>query len=106
MEPKFRALLEEIIAQDVEPIVFLLPSKESAYKDVYLQLFPGDYLDMEETAYRRLCEIAGALSVTCVDLTPAFRDRGRSVDTYFHRNPHWNREGHRLAAEEIVRYLR
>ena len=106
MEPKFRALLEEIIAQDVQPIVFLLPSKESAYKDVYLQLFPGDYLDMEETAYRRLCEIAGGLSVTCVDLTPAFRDRSRSVDTYFHRNPHWNREGHRLAAEEIVRYLR
>ena len=47
MEPKFRALLEGIIDRDVEPVVFLLPSKESAYKDVYSQLFPGDYLDME-----------------------------------------------------------
>ena len=106
MEPKFRALLEEIIAQDVEPLVFLVPSKESAYREVYSQLFPGDYLDMEASAYRRLCEIADALAVTCVDLTPAFLDRSRSVDTYFHRDPHWNREGHRLAAEEIVKYLR
>ena len=106
VEPKFRALLEEIIDRDVEPVVFLLPSKESAYKDVYSQLFPGDYLDTEDTAYRRLCEIADALSVTCVDLTATFRDRSRSVDTYFHRDPHWNVEGHRLAAEEIVKYLR
>ena len=57
-------------------------------------------------SFRLLTLEAGGLSVTCVDLTPAFRDRSRSVDTYFHRNPHWNREGHRLAAEEIVRYLR
>ena len=105
IEPKFRALLQEIINRDVEPVVFLLPSKESAYKDVYLHLFPGDYLEIEESAYGRLCEIADTLAVRCVDLTPAFRDRGRSVDTYFDRDPHWNREGHRVAAEEIVKYL-
>ena len=106
IEPKFRALLEEIIAHDVEPVVFLIPSKESAYKDSYSELFPGDYLDMEERAYRRLCEIANKLAVTCVDLTSAFRDHSRSVDTYFQRDPHWNREGHRLAAEQMVKYLR
>ncbi len=105
IEAKFRSLLEEIIGRNVEPVVFLLPSKESAYRDVYIELFPGDYLDMEQNAYERLCSIAEDLSVTCVDLTPAFRERSRSVDTYFRLDPHWNREGHRLAAGEMVKSL-
>jgi hypothetical protein len=101
-EEVFRRILRFIRDQSITPLVFLLPSKESAYKDEYLRLFPGDYLEIEETGYRRLCEIASELETPCQDLTPAFRRVTKSRDTYFQRDPHWNQEGHRLAAAEIA----
>lgn len=105
IEAVFRRLLKLILNKKVTPVVFLLPSKESAYKQEYLRLFPSDYLQIEETGYRRLCGIAAQLEVACADLTPAFRRRSKTVDTYFKRDPHWNREGHRLAAAAMLKYL-
>jgi hypothetical protein len=101
-EEVFRRLLQYIREQDDTPLVFLLPSKESAYKDEYRRLFPGDYLEIEESGYRRLCEAASELDVSCTDLTPAFRRATKTTATYFQRDPHWNQQGHRLAASEIV----
>jgi hypothetical protein len=83
--------------------VFLLPSKESAYRPEYERLFPGDHLEIEESAYKRLCEIASEMDVACTDLTPAFRAATRSANPYFQRDPHWNELGHRLAAAEILK---
>lgn len=100
-EEVFRRLLRYIRDQNVTPLVFLLPSKESAYKDEYLRLFPGDYLEIEETGFRRLGEIAAELDVSCTDLTAAFRRATKTTNTYFQRDPHWNQAGHRLAAAEM-----
>ena len=105
IEGVFRRLLRFVQEHEVTPVVFLLPSKESAYKREYLKIFPGDYLEIEETAYRRLCEIAAELGVDCWDLTPAFRRASAMRDTYFKRDPHWNREGHRLAADQMLKYF-
>ena len=105
IEAVFRHLLEFVQKHEVTPVVFLLPSKESAYKQEYLKIFPSDYLEIEETGYRRLCEIAADLGVDCLDLTSAFRRASEMRDTYFKRDPHWNREGHRLAAKEMLKYL-
>ena len=104
-EAILRRLLEYIRAQGVTPLVFLLPSKESAYKDEYLRLFPGDYLEIEETGYRRLCDVASSLEVACTDLTPAFRRATQTTDLYFQRDPHWNESGHRLAAAEMAQHF-
>jgi hypothetical protein len=105
-EDIFRRLLGYIGKQNAAPLVFLLPSKESAYKDNYRQLFPGDYLEIEETGYRRLCAIASERDVPCADLTPVFRLATKTSDPYFQRDPHWNQNGHRLAAAEISRIIR
>jgi hypothetical protein len=101
-EAVLRRLLGYILDQHVTPLVFLLPSKESAYKDDYQRLFPGDYLTIEEYGYRRLCDVAAQLDVRCTDLTAAFRSATRTTATYFQRDPHWNQQGHRLAAAEIA----
>jgi hypothetical protein len=105
IEAKFRLLIQEIKTRGAEPVVFLLPSKESAYKRTYKKLFSGDYLSIEETSYSRLCSIAKKKDVICVDLTSAFRKRSQLVDTYFHNDPHWNMEGHRFATTEMVPHL-
>ena len=105
IEAVFRRLLAFLREREVTPVVFLLPSKESAYKEEYLKIFPGDYLEIEETGYRRLCEIASEIGVACVDLTTAFRRASATTETYFKRDPHWNREGHLVAAEEMVKYF-
>jgi lysophospholipase L1-like esterase len=104
-EAVLRRLLSYILDHGVTPLVVLLPSKESAYKDEYLRLFPGDYLEIEESGYRRLCDVAAQLDVFCADLTPAFRSATTAQDTYFQRDPHWNQRGHRLAAAEIAKSL-
>lgn len=104
-EQMFRRLLAYIASEGVTPLVFLLPSKESAYKAEYERLFPGDYLEIEETGYDRLCEIASELDVTCTDLTPAFRAATKTGTPYFPRDPHWNEQGHRLAASQVSKAL-
>ena len=105
IEAVFRRLLVFVQESEVTPIVFLLPSKESACKQEYLKIFPGDYLEIEETAYRRLCEISTELGVDCLDLTSAFRQASSKRDTYFKRDPHWNRDGHLVAADEMLKYF-
>jgi hypothetical protein len=105
VEAVFRRLLVFVQQSEVTPVVFLLPSKESAYKREYLKIFPSDYLEIEETAYRRLCELSTDLGVDCVDLTSAFRQASATRETYFKRDPHWNRDGHLAAAGEMLKYF-
>ena len=105
-ETVFRRTLERLLAQAITPVVFLLPSKESAYKQEYLKLFPGEYLEIEEEGYRRLCAIAQSLAVECEDLTEAFRQEAGSAPPYFPVDPHWNQRGHQIAAREMKPLLR
>lgn len=100
-EEVFRRLLAYIAAKNITPLVFLLPSKESAYKNAYEELFPGDYLEIEQSGYQRLCGIASELQVPCTDLTDAFRHAAKAANPFFQNDPHWNELGHRLAADEI-----
>ena len=104
-EAVFLRTLRFIHSQGATPLVFLLPSKESAYQDAYLELFPGDYLSIEEEGYRRLCEIAQSENAPCTDLTAAFRVSSRQSQTYFTLDPHWNAHGHQVAAEEMSKVI-
>ena len=105
-ETVFRRTLESLLAQAITPFVFLLPSKESAYKQEYLKLFPSRYLEIEEEGYRRLCEISQSLGVECEDLTETFRQEAGAAPAYFPLDPHWNQRGHQIAAREMKPLLR
>ena len=105
-ETVFRRTLESLLSRAITPVVFLLPSKESAYKQEYLKLFPGRYLEIEEEGYRRLCEISQSLAVECEDLTETFRQEAGSAPAYFPLDPHWNQRGHQIAAREMKPLLR
>jgi hypothetical protein len=43
--------------------------------------------------------------VDALDLLPAFRERGTAERLYVPRDTHWNRAGHRLAAEQLAAHL-
>jgi hypothetical protein len=105
-ETVFRRTLESLLSRAITPVVFLLPSKESAYKQEYLKLFPGRYLEIEEEGYRRLCEISQSLAVECEDLTETFRQQAGSAPAYFPLDPHWNQRGHQIAARAMKPLLR
>jgi hypothetical protein len=57
---------------------------------------------------RRLEEIGRVLGLPVLDLTPALRraDRGLLGGPYYIYDGHWNARGHRVAAEEVERFLR
>ena len=105
-EERLRDLIAEISSVGLTPIVFLLPSKESTYKDEYVRLFGIEYLSIEEEGFGRIADLCADLSVPCEDLTTAFRDRGRRDVLYFARDPHWNERGHALAAEVMAPIIR
>lgn len=105
-ETVFRRTLESLLSRAITPVVFLLPSKESAHKQEYLKLFPGRYLEIEEEGYRRLREISQSLSVECEDLTETFRQQAGSAPAYFPLDPHWNQRGHQIAARAMKPLLR
>lgn len=93
--------------ENIELLIFLFPSKESAYLHEYQHLFPGDtYLRNEEEGYQRLCRLAAKEQTSCVDLTELFRQHAKDGVVYFPLDPHWNEAGHELAGSEILRQIR
>ncbi|MFW9262303.1 SGNH/GDSL hydrolase family protein [Nostoc sp. CALU 546] len=105
---KVEAALSRIInltkENQVKLFVFLVPSKESAYINDYIKLFPENValLKNEEIGYQRLCEIAKSQDVTCVNLTDDFRKNSEQEKLYFDIDGHWNSAGHKLAAKVIL----
>ncbi len=105
---KVEAALSRIInltkQNQVKLFVFLVPSKESAYINDYIKLFPENValLKNEEIGYQRLCEIAKSQDVTCVNLTDDFRKNSEQEKLYFDIDGHWNPTGHKLAAKVIL----
>lgn len=60
---------------------------------------------------RRLQKLAEGLRISYLGLMPAFRDHHQRTGTYLHGfgsviEGHWNEEGHALAAQEILSFLR
>ncbi len=99
----------EISAQNgVQLAIFLFPTKESTYKSEYERLFPDsiDYLKNEEEGYQRILGRAQSHGVPCIDLTPLFRELGKTALLYHRLDPHWNPAGNDAAAKEVVQALK
>ncbi|MDB9373578.1 SGNH/GDSL hydrolase family protein [Nodularia sphaerocarpa] len=108
---KVEAALSRIIElsqeNQVKLLVFLVPSKESAYIKDYMELFP-DHLALlknEEIGYQRLCNLALSKNVSCVNLTDDFRENSQPENLYFDIDGHWNPAGHELAAKVMLNTL-
>lgn len=107
IEEVFLRIIDFSKANNVRLLVVLFPSKESAYITEYNRLFPEDiqYLENEKIGYQRLCQLAKAKDVVCIDLTSIFRQHGEDEKLYFDLDNHWNTNGHKLAAKEILKTL-
>lgn len=101
-EAQLERLIDAIRASGAMPIIFLFPSKESTYQADYVRLFGSEYLQVEDEGFRRICDLAAAREIGCVDLTTRFRRRGAQEILYFTVDPHWNERGHALAAFEMA----
>jgi hypothetical protein len=92
------------------PVLFLVPSHLQVYPNVWKQvmkrydLTAGDW--DPDYPNRRLNEFCQSIRLDVIDPLPDFRAAaaaGRHL--YYMRNPHWNREGHLLAAKVVAREL-
>jgi hypothetical protein len=66
---------------------------------------PSDRLDLDlpQKVLIPFCEDAG---IQVLDLLPVFKRRKKTHKLHFNQDLHWTNEGHYLAAEEILSYLR
>jgi hypothetical protein len=58
-----------------------------------------------ELPQRRFAEWSRETGVPVVDLLPELRRRNRDNSFYYEQDAHWNAEGHRVAAEALLREL-
>lgn len=92
------------------PVLVLIPSHLQVYPDVWKQvvkrydLAAGDW--DPDYPNRRLNQFGQSIRLDVIDLLPDFRAAAASGRRLFYmRNPHWNREGHLLAAKVAAREL-
>lgn len=88
------ALLE--VAKGREPLVLLIPSR---------RLWSGDNTEVESQIHERFAALLREAGLPVVDMRPVFEAAGPPLKYYFQTDPHWNAEGHRLAAEELAKAL-
>jgi hypothetical protein len=100
----------EVRRQGSQPVLFLIPSHIQVYPEVWRRVV-AEY-DLQTADFdpdypnRRLREFGQAIGLAVIDPTPDFRAAVTSGrDLYYKQNPHWNREGHALAAEVVAREL-
>lgn len=105
---KFKSSVEERSAKFV---LVINPGAEQVYpvKAEQLKKQYGLAFDYEQPD-RILGEFASRESITLLQLLPSFRDYHLKTRTYMHGfgsriGGHWNEHGHRLAAEEIYKFL-
>ncbi|MCZ6508807.1 MAG: hypothetical protein O7A04_12280, partial [Acidobacteria bacterium] len=59
-------------------------------------------IDWPQKRFEKFCE---RNEVACLDLLPAFRERGEEEKLYRLRNSHWNAIGQAVAVEELVSWV-
>lgn len=90
-------------------VVMMIPDEYQVHADVagLAARAEGRTLDAYDLD-RPQRELGRALrdeGIDALDLLPAFRERGAAERLYVPRDTHWNRSGHRLAAEQLAAHL-
>jgi hypothetical protein len=84
------------IAGRYQTLVMLIPSRA---------LWIGANRAVEDKVHRALVAALVRRGLEILDLRPLFEAGGAPLAYHFANDPHWNAEGHRLAAEAIARRL-
>jgi hypothetical protein len=105
---KFKASVEE---RGAKFVLVTLSNAEQSHPEKAEQLTKQYELAFDyEQPDRILAEFAKQQSITLLQLMPAFRSYHLKMGTFLHGfgasiGGHWNEHGHRLAAEEIFKFL-
>ena len=103
MRDKSKALGAEFVLLVIPPHVQVDPVYSAFYSRF---IVPVDTKKIQEAKIQQLlADFCRAEGIEYLDLLPAFRKHKEEL-TYYLMDGHWNQAGHRLAAEEIFRFLR
>lgn len=69
-------------------------------------LWYGQNVRIEEKIHDELTQMLRDAGVKLVDMRPVFEKTGKPLQFYFVNDPHWNAAGHKVAGEELARFLR
>lgn len=96
-EPDFSPLLQQLSALHGLPVMLVIvPSRG---------LWLSDYQHKSEQLHRALVERLQQTGMPLIDLALAFVGTGTPARLHFKHDPHWNAEGHRVAAEAMANHL-
>ena len=91
-------------------VVLLIPAEFQIYPDTLYKYKSDDGIPPNSAAIenpnpqRRIKEMLDREKIPYIDLLPVFR---KSKDRfYFVKDGHWNRKGHEVVAEEIVKWIK
>lgn len=80
-----------------EAVVLIIPSRA---------LWTGGNEEVERKVQNRFVSLLREAGIKLVDPTPRFEENGKPLEYYFATDPHWTADGHRLAAEELIKEMR
>lgn len=80
-----------------DALVLIIPSR---------RLWHGSNMETERRVHERFVALLREKGLTVVDPKPAFERGGKPLDYYFATDPHWNPQGHLVAAEELFRAIK
>ena len=85
------------LTRSYNSVVLIIPSRG---------LWHGKNMAVEKKIHDELLELLRSAGVRIVDMRPVFEKTGQPLGFYFTSDPHWNAAGHKLAGEELSRYVR
>jgi lysophospholipase L1-like esterase len=102
-------LARRVEASGARYAVVLVPNRYQVDAALWRRHAQALELDEEafdlETPQRRFAEWSRATGIAVVDLLPELRRRNVDNTFYYEQDAHWNAEGHRVAAEELLAEL-
>lgn len=99
---------EKVLASSLEEIMKILRSVDSSVVLIIpsRMLWTGEHHLEELAVHQRLIELLRGAGAEVVDMRPLMEKGGSPLDYYFKTDPHWNKEGHDLAAQALAAYFR
>ena len=90
----------------IELVLLYLPSRWEVYwEPIKARNRLPDTLDIDRLR-RTVVEYCGARKIACYDLTPELKHEARQgKELYFPIDGHWNKEGNRIVAEALQKFL-
>jgi len=94
--------------EGIDYLIFLIPRDVQVSKKEWTPLYEesmNEQLYQDTIPQKIFTDFAFVQNIPIINLLPAFRER-YSSELYFLTDPHWQKEGHRLAAEEIYQFIK